>query len=106
MEPVEDSMSECARVYFSVLISSSNGVRNDTRFGTENMGLAGAILRGRNGRAGLLERIEFRLWGCLYGIVIVAESVEVDVELDSGVQAELGVEALEVSSEEVIKVGS
>jgi hypothetical protein len=61
MELVEDWISECAMVYFTVLISSSNGVRNDTRLGTENIGLAGAILRGRNGRAGLLERIEFRL---------------------------------------------
>jgi hypothetical protein len=42
----------------------------------------------------------------LYGIDIVAESVEVEVEQDDGVQAELGVEALEVSSEEVIMAGS
>lgn len=61
----EDSMSECARVYLVVVISSSSGVRNETRFSAGNMGRLEPILRGIIERAGLLERIEARLWGCL-----------------------------------------
>jgi hypothetical protein len=57
----EDSISECASVYFTVLISSSNGVRKDTRFSAGNSGRAEAILRG----VGPLERMERTLWGCL-----------------------------------------
>lgn len=61
----EDSMSECARVYLVVVISSSSGVRKETRFSAGNMGRLEPILRGIIERAGLLERIEARLWGCL-----------------------------------------
>lgn len=61
----DDSMSEFARVYFVVLISSSSGVRNDTFFSAGKKRRRGAILRGRRCRAGLLARIEVRLWGCL-----------------------------------------
>lgn len=64
MVEVDDSRSECATVYFTVVISSSSGVRKDTRFSAGNRGRE-AILRGASDRAGLLERIEVRLWGCL-----------------------------------------
>lgn len=60
-ELVEESRSEWAMVYFTVLISSSSGVRKETRLVTENMGLAGAIFRGRRCRAGLLARTDLRL---------------------------------------------
>lgn len=91
---VEDSRSECAMVYFVVLISSSSGVRKDTRFSAGNMGLEEVILRGMIDLAGLLASIETRLCGCLYGIDIVAESCEADVSADDRVEAELGVVAL------------
>jgi hypothetical protein len=81
-------------VYLVVLISSSSGVRKDTRFSAGNMGRLEAILRGIIDRAGLFESIEVRLWGCLYGIVIVADSLDADVSVDESVDAELGVEAL------------
>jgi hypothetical protein len=58
---LEDSRSELAMVYLTVLISSSSGVRNDTRFSAGNMGRE-AILRGT---MRLLVRMELRLWGCL-----------------------------------------
>lgn len=58
-------ISECAMVYFDVLISSSSGVRNDTFFSAGKKGRTGAILRGIKFRAGLLLRIEVRLCGCL-----------------------------------------
>lgn len=45
-EVAEDWRSECAMVYFVVLISSSRGVRNDTFFSAGNIGRTGAILRG------------------------------------------------------------
>lgn len=61
---VDDSSSECATVYVTVVISSSSGVRKETRFSAGNRGRE-AILRGASERAGLLERIEVRLWGCL-----------------------------------------
>lgn len=66
MVETEDSMSmsECANVYFTVLISSSSGVRNDTFFSAGNKGLTGAILRDVSG-AGPLVRMERRLCGCL-----------------------------------------
>lgn len=64
-ELTDDSRSECAMVYFTVLISSSNGVRKDTFFSAGKSGRTGAIFRGMSCRAGLLERMEFRLWGCL-----------------------------------------
>jgi hypothetical protein len=59
----EASRSECARVYRTVVISSSRGVRKDTRFSAGNMGRAAAILRGA--AAGLLVSMEARLCGCL-----------------------------------------
>jgi len=71
---VEDSRSECAMVYFTVVISSSSGIRNETRFSAGNMGLEEAILRGIIDLAGLLASIEARLCGCLYGIDMVADS--------------------------------
>lgn len=70
----EDWRSECARVYLTVVISSSSGVRKDTRFSAGNMGRAGVvILRGSVERAGLFVRMEARLWGCLYGIELEAD---------------------------------
>ena len=62
---MDDSRSEWAMVYLVVVISSSSGVRKDTRFSAGNMGRLEPILRGIIERAGLLERIEARLWGCL-----------------------------------------
>ena len=91
---LEEARSECASVYLTVLISSSSGVRNETRFSAGNMGRAGAILRGIIDLAGLLARIEARLCGCLYGIEMVADSLEADVRVEESVDAELGVEAL------------
>lgn len=88
---LEDSRSELAQVYLTVVISSSNGVRKDTRFSAGNMGLE-AILRGT---IRLLTRIELRLWGCLYGIVLLADSLEADVRVDEDrVEAESGVQML------------
>jgi hypothetical protein len=89
----DDSRSELAQVYLTVLISSSNGVRKDTRFSAGNMGLE-AILRGT---MRLLERIELRLWGCLYGMVLMLleDSLEADVSVDEdSVEAESGVQML------------
>jgi hypothetical protein len=59
---LDDWRSECASVYLVVLISSSSGVRKDTRFSAGNMGRLEAILRGI---IELLESIDARLWGCL-----------------------------------------
>ena len=88
---LEDSRSELAQVYLTVLISSSSGVRKDTRFSAGNMGLE-VILRGT---IRLLERMELRLWGCLYGIVLLANSLEADVSVDEErVEAESGVHML------------
>ena len=88
---LEDSRSELAQVYLTVLISSSSGVRNDTRFSAGNMGLE-AILRGT---IRLLTSIELRLCGCLYGIVLLADSLEADVSVDDErVEAESGVQML------------
>jgi hypothetical protein len=57
-----DSRSECARVYLVVVISSSSGVRKETRFSAGNIGrVEEPILRGIIARAGLLERMEVRL---------------------------------------------
>jgi hypothetical protein len=95
LELVEDSRSEWASVYLTVLISSSKGVRKDTFFSAGNSGRAGAILRGIKSRAGLFVRMETRLCGCLYGIRMVADSFEeADVRADESVEAELGVEQL------------
>lgn len=78
-------------MYLTVLISSSNGVRKDTRFSAGNMGLE-VILRGT---IRLLESIELRLWGCLYGIVLLDDSLEADVRVDEErVEAESGVHML------------
>jgi hypothetical protein len=62
---LEESRSEWAKVYLTFLISSSSGVRKDTRFSAGNIGRLEVILRDINDLAGLLERIEVRLWGCL-----------------------------------------
>lgn len=61
----DDSRSEWAIVYLVVVISSSSGVRKQTCFSAGNMGRLEAILRGSIERAGLFERMETRLWGCL-----------------------------------------
>lgn len=61
MVELEDSSSECATVYFTFVISSSSGVRNDTRFSAGKNGLDEAIFRGARDRTRLLERIEVRL---------------------------------------------
>lgn len=90
---LDDSRSELAQVYLTVLISSSNGVRKETRFSAGNMGLE-VILRGT---IRLLERIELRLWGCLYGIVLMLpeDSLEADVRVEEDrVEAESGVHML------------
>lgn len=88
---LDDSKSELAQVYLTVLISSSNGVRNDTRFSAGNIGLE-VILRGT---MRLLTRMELRLCGCLYGIVLLADSLEADVSVDEDrVEAESGVQML------------
>lgn len=69
-EEVDDSRWACAlackaeSVYFTVLISSSSGVRNETLFLAGNSGLADAILREVRG-AGPFVRMERRLCGCL-----------------------------------------
>jgi hypothetical protein len=71
LEPSEDkveteaSISECARVYLTVVISSSRGVRKDTRFSAGNIGREEAILRGITAVEALLVSIETRLCGCL-----------------------------------------
>lgn len=65
MVELEDSSSECATVYFTVVISSSSGVRNETLFSAGNSGFDEVIFRGASERARLLERIEVKLWGCL-----------------------------------------
>ena len=88
---LEESMSELAQVYLTVLISSSKGVRKETRFSAGNMGRE-AILRGT---IRLLVRMELRLWGCLYGIVLLADSLEADVRVEEDrVEAESGVHML------------
>lgn len=58
----DDSRSECASVYLTVVMCSSSGVRKETRFSAGNLGRAGTILRGTTG---LLARMETRWWGCL-----------------------------------------
>ena len=60
-EDVKASISECAKVYLTVLISSSRGVRNDTFFVAGNIGREAVILRGCSDCAGLLVSIEGRL---------------------------------------------
>ena len=60
-EDVEASISECAKVYLTVLISSSRGVRNDTFFVAGNIGREAVILRGCSDCARLLVSIEGRL---------------------------------------------
>lgn len=62
---MDDSRSEWARVYLTVVISSSSGERKETCFWAGNMGRAGAILRGSMCLAGLLARMERMLCGCL-----------------------------------------
>lgn len=70
MDDVDSSRSACAlacraeRVYFTVLISSSSGVRNETLFSAGNKGLADAILREVRGAEPFV-RMERRLCGCL-----------------------------------------
>ena len=60
-EDVKASISECAKVYLTVLISSSRGVRNDTFFVAGNIEREAVILRGCSDCAGLLVSIEGRL---------------------------------------------
>ena len=60
-EDVKASISECAKVYLTVLISSSRGVRNDTFFVAGNIEREAVILRGCSDCAGLLLSIEGRL---------------------------------------------
>lgn len=60
-EDVEASISECAKVYLTVLISSSRGLRNDTFFVAGNIGREAVILRGCSDCARLLVSIEGRL---------------------------------------------
>ena len=59
---VDEAMSEWARVYLTVVMFSSRGVRNETRFSAGKRGRGAAILRGV---MGLFARMELRLWGCL-----------------------------------------
>lgn len=58
----DDSRSEWAIVYLTVLISSSRGVRKETFFSAGKKGRAGAILLVG---AWLFRRMEVRLWACL-----------------------------------------
>ena len=62
---MDDSRSEWAIVYRVVVISSSSGVRKQTCFSAGNMGRLEDMVRGIMERAGLLVRMEVRLWGCL-----------------------------------------
>jgi len=64
-ELVEDCRSRWVMVYFVVVISSSSGVRKETRFSAGKRGRAVVILRGIRSREGPLMRIEIRLCGCL-----------------------------------------
>jgi hypothetical protein len=64
-ELTDDSRSECAKVYLTVLISSSRGVRKETLFSAGKRGREAAILRGIMFCAGLFVRMERRLCGCL-----------------------------------------
>jgi hypothetical protein len=57
--------SEWAKVYLTVIMFSSSGVLQDTRFSAGNMGREDAILRGCIERSGLLARMEATLCGCL-----------------------------------------
>lgn len=91
---LDDARSEWASVYLTVLISSSRGLRNETRFSAGNMGRDEAILRGTTDLAGLLDKMEARWCGCLYGTTLAAESCEADVSVEHSVEAESGVEAL------------
>lgn len=61
----DDSMSECAMVYLTVLISSSSGVRKETLFSEGKNGRAEAILRVAIMGARLFRRMEVTLCGCL-----------------------------------------
>ncbi len=91
MVETDDSRSEWARVYLTVVISSSSGVRKDTRFVAGNMGREGAILRGESNLAGLLVRMDVKWWGCLYGMEMVADSLDAEVSVEDRVDAESGV---------------
>lgn len=87
-------MSECAMVYLTVTISSSSGIRNETRFVAGNSGrLEDAILRVRTSAMGLLDSMDGRLCASLYGIRMVTDSVDDADEADvaDAVDAELGV---------------
>jgi hypothetical protein len=55
------SISEWARVNLVVLISSSSGVRKDTRFGAGKKGCAMDILRRREVGSGLFDKMDRRL---------------------------------------------
>lgn len=91
---VDDSMSECFIVYVEVLMSSVNGVRNETCFVAGNIGfdcvrdILRVLLRG----SGLLLRIDVTLYDTLYGIrsgaanispVLTAELLDVDEIVDA-----------------------
>jgi hypothetical protein len=93
-ELLESADRDASEVSESVMSSVEMVELEDS---SSECGLDAVIFRGARERAGLLERIEVRLWGCLYGIVIVAESVEAEVSPDESVEAEPGVEAPEVS---------
>jgi hypothetical protein len=80
----DDSISEWASIYFSVRISSTRGVLNDTFFSAGNLGRPD-ILRESTRSIGLFDSIEFKLWEIWYGIV-----AELVVEADESEEA-LGV---------------
>lgn len=91
---MDDSMSEWAKVYLTVVTSSSSGVRKETCLAAGNIGRVGPILRDIIDLAGLFARMEITLCGCLYGRVRGADSVDADVSADETVvDAELGVVA-------------
>jgi hypothetical protein len=80
----DDSISEWAKVYFVVWISSTRGVLKETFFSAGNLGLPD-ILRASVRRIGLFAKIECRLCVIEYGMV-----AELDVEADD-IDDELGV---------------
>lgn len=88
-EPVSDAsealMSECARVYLVLTISSTSGVRNETFFSAGKRGRIDILRMFARGCKGLLASTELRTCDIEYGMV--AEfSVEAELTDD-----ELGV---------------
>ena len=71
-------ISEWARVNIDVLMSSSRGVRKETRFGAVKIGLEMDILRKRADGRGLFDRMDRRLCVTVYGRSAGSEKVEAE----------------------------